>query len=382
MFAEKSNKDPSPLPAEGIQGLTFKGQLPEHNIDWANAGKHLTATETTLYHSKLERSSAFTPFKLQTAKKHNAYRQEFKQGATIVPRCFYFVQPEEDFPEDLSERYLHVKTDIENIQAKPPWDKVLSGRIYSEYLYRTALAKNIIPFGLINPPLSLLPAKTIGNEEEENKRIQLLNPAEIRQEGDLETAQWFENAEKIWETNKTEKNENVTFIDYLDWQKKLTTQNLNKKYLVIYNASAKNANSVIIDREWFDTDFVVECVAYVYYTNSLEEAYFLAAFLNSGYTNELIKNFQPRGLFGARHVHTKILEIPLNEYNSQNQHHQQLAELGRQCTEKVRQKYDCETYITTSKPYNVGTLRTQVRNWLRKELREIDGVLGRMLEEN
>jgi methylase of polypeptide subunit release factors len=380
MFAESSNKDPNPLPAKGIQGLTFKGQLPEHNIDWAYAGKHLTATETTFYHSKLERSSAFTPFKLQTAKKHNAYRQEFKQGATIVPRCFYFVQPEEEFPEDLSERYLHVKTDIENIQAKPPWDKVLSGRIYSEYLYRTALAKNIIPFGLINPPLSLLPAKTIGNKEE-NKRIQLLNPSEIRQEGDLETAQWFEEAERIWEANKTEKNRDVTILEYFDWQKKLTVQNLNKRYLVLYNASAKNANAFVVDRKWFDVNFVVDYAAYVYYTNKIEEAFYLAAFFNSDYANELIKPFQAKGNFGPRHISKKILEIPLNEYDPKNQHHQQLAELGRQCTEKVRQKYDCETYITTSKPYNVGTLRTQVRNWLRKELREIDGVLRRMLEE-
>lgn len=64
-----------------------------------------------------------------------------------------------------------------------------------------------------------------------------------------------------------------------------------------------------------------------------------------------------------------------------NGNHQQLPELGRQCNEKVCQKYDCETYIITNKPYNVGTLRTQVRDWLSTELREIDGVLRRMLEE-
>jgi hypothetical protein len=154
IFAQKPNdKEKRAISAKGINAKTFTGQLPDHNNNWSIAQKHLKEVHTTFYYSKLQHSTAFTDFKMKSEKQQkNAYRKYFKQGATIVPRCFYFVQPEEEFPEDLSERYLHVKTDIENIQAKPPWDKVLSGRIYSEYLYRTALAKNIIPFGLINPP--------------------------------------------------------------------------------------------------------------------------------------------------------------------------------------------------------------------------------------
>jgi type I restriction-modification system DNA methylase subunit len=375
-FAEKSDKERNPLPANGVEGLAFKGVLPNQNIDWAVGKNHLAETTTTFYYSKLERSSAFTPFKLKTEKRHNAYRQAFKQGATIVPRCFYFVQPEEAFPEDLQDRYLYVNTDIENIQAKPPWDKQLSGRVYSEYLYRTALAKNILPFGLINPPLALLPVKK--NDQE---RLKLLSPDQIQEEGDLETAQWFEEAEKLWEANKTEKNKDTTFIAYLDWQKKLTSQNLTQRYLVLYNASAKNANAFIVDRYWFDADFVIDYTAYVYYTDSLEEAYFLAAFFNSDYANEVIKPFQAKGNFGPRHISKKILEIPLNQYDSQNTHHQMLSELGRQCTEKVRQHFNAGSFVYTDEYYNIGSLRTAVRSHLAKELREIDAVLRGMLEK-
>jgi hypothetical protein len=84
---------------------------------------------------------------------------------------------------------------------------------------------------------------------------------------------------------------------------------LNDPYLVLYNTSGKDANATVIKREDIDFEFIVECVTYVYYTLDINEAYFLAAFLNSTIPNMQMKDFQAKGLFGARHVHKKILDI-------------------------------------------------------------------------
>jgi hypothetical protein len=91
----------------------------------------------------------------------------------------------------------------------------------------------------------------------------------------------------------------------LNFQNKITTQNFNADYLVLYNALGKDAHSVVVDRTKYDLDFIVDYKSYVFYTQSSEEAYYLTAILNSTAPNEMIKNFQARGLFGARGVEKK-----------------------------------------------------------------------------
>ena len=56
-------------------------------------------------------------------------------------------------------------------------------------------------------------------------------------------------------------------------------------------------------REELDLRFIVDTKAYAFYTFNLNEAYYLSAILNSTAPNLMMKDFQSRGLFGARDVH-------------------------------------------------------------------------------
>ena len=86
----------------------------------------------------------------------------------------------------------------------------------------------------------------------------------------------------------------------MNWQNKLTDQDLNVPYLVLYNKSAKDANSTIVKRSEIDLEFVVENKAYSFSTYNLDEAYYLSAMLNSTFVNESMKDFQT-------HFHNRLL---------------------------------------------------------------------------
>ncbi len=111
------------------------------------------------------------------------------------------------------------------------------------------------------------------------------------------------NAERIWEIKRTPKSKMMSILDRLDFQKGLQGQDINSRYLVLYNSSAKDANAMIVDRKMLPFEFIVESKAYVYFTDNLLEANYLVAILNSSIPNLMIKNFQTKGLFGPRDIH-------------------------------------------------------------------------------
>ncbi len=371
LFAEKSAGSLL-ADASMFDGRLFSGKLSAHNANWQQAEPKLIETETKFYYVRQGNSTAFSQ-KQQTAETQpNPYKNSFKQGATIVPRAFYFVELNQDLPPDFDEdRIVNIRTMLLT-DAKEPWKNIeLRGRIECKFLYRTALSKSILPFALHQPDLVVLPAtiETIA----ESKRIKLHTSDELRQAGFLDASRWFNEAEKLWEERRTEKNQNINAKNYLNWQNKLTDQNLNKPYLVLYNSSAKDANSTIVKRSEIDLEFVVESVTYVYATDNLDEAYYLSTIFNSAVPNELMKDFQARGLFGARHVHKKILDVYFPRFSADDERHLRLARLSESCHDKAKE------FLQKVEPMNLGRLRLEVKKYLKDEMTAIDAIVGDML---
>jgi len=197
----------------------------------------------------------------------------------------------------------------------------------------------------------------------------------------LLASKWFGNVENIWGIHRTEKNKNITAKDYLNWQTKLTTQNLNAPYLVLYNSSGKDANSVVVKRNEIGLEFFADYKTYVLHFQNIQEAYYLSAILNSSIPNESMKEFQSRGLFGARDVSKKILDIYYPKFDGNDPVHVKLAELSKSAHEKA------SGFIKDNPPkqelsaIHLGRMRTSLKKHLVKELGEIDkivkGVIGK-----
>jgi hypothetical protein len=379
LFAQKSDMHEA-IQKNGLQGKTFNGKLPTHNSNWNIAADKLAEEKVKWFYLKQGNSSAFSTRKPIAKSKPNPYKNEFKQGATIVPRSLYLVDLNQPMPPDFEDRILNVRTSAAiRRDAKKPWTDIdLKGKIESRFLFRTALSKSILPFVFFNPNLVVLPI-TIEQNDIGDKSIDLHSSDELRGEGFLNASSWFRKAENTWEERKTEKAKNMTNLNRLDFQRGISEQNLNAPYLVLYNSSAQDANATVVKRADLDLEFIVDHKAYVFYTHFLNEAYYLSAFFNSAAPNEMMKDFQSRGLFGARDIHKKILDIYFPRFYESNKAHLQLATLSETAHKRAA------AFLRINPPQHeltaahLGRLRVEIKKHLETELQEIDRLVEQII---
>lgn len=375
------------IPEKGIKGFSFAAKLDDTDMSLERALPALEKTPTRWHYSILVRKKKQTRSALARERFVNGagsspYAQEFRQGATIVPRNFYFIEVAQLYEgSPLDYEVLYVKSLILP-EAKAPWKSLkIDHHIEVKFLYRTALAKNLLPFALVNPPLVVLPVAIA--EESGKKRIELLTAEELLNRGYNRTCSWFEKAEALWEKHQTDRSKlnKMSLYDRLDYQRGLTEQDLNARYLVLYTASATDACAVVLDRTKLDAEFIVESVCYWHAPKSKREGHYLASFLNSGVANEKIKAFQASGLFGERHVHKKILDLPFPRFDAKDKRHLRLAQLGELCAKKA-QAFIAKHYPNADfDARNLGRARNQLRAELSAELNAIDALVEALLSE-
>jgi len=379
-FAEKkSEKQNGKILA--IEGKQFEGRLSAHNCHYDIAETQLKETPVKWYLKTQGSATAFSITKNSTKNAINHYKLLFKQGATIVPRSFYFVDLNQEMPNDFYNRIINIKTSADSqTDAKAHWKMILSGQVESKFIYRTAISKSILPFYLHNPAWITLPI-TVENEADGLKRIKLHTSNQLMMSGELKAWRWFENVENLWNINRTEKSKNMSATDRIDFQKGLVSQNLNARYLVLYNASAKDANALVFDRQSIDFEFLAESKTYTYYTDNKQEADYLSAILNSSIPNKQIKDFQTRGLFGPRDIHKKILDVYFPKFNAHNKLHLQLSELGNLCAEKAKSFVESNPPQKNLSTHSLGKLRVEIKKHLLNELSKIDKIVEKIIKE-
>jgi hypothetical protein len=241
------------------------------------------------------------------------------------------------------------------------------------------MAKSVLPFALYKPSLIVLPI-VVNENNNKLKTIKIFSAKTLMQEGFLNASKWFQNIENIWNIHRTALNNKYTSEQYLNFQNKITTQNLNADYLVLYNALGKDAHSVVVDRTKYDLDFIVDYKSYVFYTQSSKEAYYLTAILNSTAPNEMMKNFQARGLFGARGVEKKILDIFYPKYDDTNEVHQKLAALSQTAHAKASQYLKDNVPRQELSAIHLGRIRTDIKKHLSEEMKAIDKLVKRIID--
>ncbi|MEO5606693.1 MAG: N-6 DNA methylase [Polaromonas sp.] len=377
------------LPRNGLVGRVLHGKLPRPHMHWSDAQAFIKEDNTRWYFQELgnaqskKKRSALVETRLQGGSGGNAYAPRFRQGATIVPRAFYFVQSQGaslDGLTDLADRVVNLRTHPLAVEgAKKPWDGIaLTGAMQGKYLFRTALARNVLPFALVNPPLVALPLVKEGDLDAEGQplpgkqRWRLLTAAELTARGDLEAARWFGQCERLWDERRSDsaKKQKSSMTDWLDWQRKLTGQPVDVKWAVMYTASGTDASAVATEVGSGPLRLLADHKTYIAFVASEDEAHFVACYLNCGYINRTIKEFQSRGLFGPRDVHKKILELPWPDFSPNRPSHRRLVALGRSAAQAVQGILGSQQDLELD-PRTLGRLRSSIR-------RELAGVMGQI----
>lgn len=379
----------NPLPLAGLPGLRFTGRLPRAHLHWADAQHRLHEEPVRWFYSRLQDTRGRSPSALTNERASgfsgtNAYADLFTQGATIVPRNFFFVEVDgiaDHESASMRDRVLSLRTtEASNVEAKAPWrDKRIARRAEGQFLFRTAISRSIVPFALVDPPLVLLPLIEVEGEGSNPARYEVLESEALMAMGARYASGWFAEADRIWNAHRTEKNaaRETTLIEYLNWQGKLTGQNPASRYLVIYTSSSSDASACVVDRTTFDHPFVVDHKAYWCAFDSLQEAHFVAGYLNSNWANDTIKDFQSRGLFGPRDIHKTILKLPFPRFRPSDPDHRALADLSAACASAAIRFIEHHRFGELTSRL-LGRVRSQLRGELSSDLESIDVLVSKL----
>jgi len=345
----------------------WAGKLPAKDLPWAVAKERLSekaATGRVIFLGDRTALSTVRGSVHPTAS--SAYAGCFRQGATIVPRNFYFVRVKELDGAPDPDRLYWAETDPEQAEdAKPPYKEIhLSGHVEGRFIYCTALSKHLVPFAMLEPATVVLPLSPEGDG------LKLCSAEALRHAGFRGFAAWMRKAELVWNEKRERKADRQSVYDWLDYQGKMTNQKLGARYMVVYNAAGTNLAAASVDRQSLPLEFIVEHKLYWAACTTAAEADYVAALLNSEAVNKAIKPFQSMGLMGERDIEKKVLDLPFPAYAAANATHQALAELGKQARVKA-------AVLVKSPDFPPHLARR--RAWMREQLEDLLAQIDEMV---
>ncbi len=343
----------------GIPSFAWEGSPPKRNASLAEARKILRSSK-----GKYDFLGGGDP--------KSDYHSQFFQGASLLPRCLVFVEPQPNAALVLDCPFLQTGADAWD-DAKKEWRVKVSGEVEADYLFGTVLAKDLIPFAVRKLSLVALPVK-----ETRLHDIVMLSSADILGEGHIRASDWFKEAERIWE--KRRKDKKMKLGNRLDYQHLLTSQDLRAKFIILYNKSGTNLSAAMLTPKETKKigalpirGFIADNVCYRYYAASEEEAAYLVGILNSTVVNEAIKPYQPEGLLGERDIHRRPFEacaIPL--FDPKHRLHQRIAETARRAREELLP-------VVPKMQTPVATARADARRLVANHLHKLDQLVTELL---
>jgi len=370
-----------------LPGEVLSGTLNRKNASLQEANRDLKAEATAFHVVQQGKRTFFSTSRKKIAAHRSFYQPYFKQGATIVPRNFWFVDFKFYPSLGIDPTQPLVMTDPRaEAEAKAPYKGTrFEAPIEADFLYATLLSTDLLPFGHFDFRPVVLPLV------EDGQGYRILDAAQARAKGFLRLAEWIERAQEVWTKRRREKAKRGDALNWLNYRNKLTDQDPKAKYVVLYPKSAtflcatavpskRIVNRVGVQEVTLQR-FVADHVTYSFETTERGEADYLVALLNSPTIDTFIKPMQARGLWGPRDIHKKVWELPIPEFSGKNPNHTRLTGMAETCAEKVREMVPelKKLFAEVRGPHAIGRARTAVRNALSEELAEIDSLVKEIL---
>jgi SAM-dependent methyltransferase len=371
LFAKRETLPGSPK--EKLPVLEWEGKLPGRDVSWAVAKKCLNSSDKigrVIYLGS--RAALSTAPGATSPSAPSKYLKVFKQGATIVPRSFYFVKID-DLGTTLDPDNLYwAKTEPEQAaQAKKPYNDVkMSGLVEGRFIYTTAVSRHLVPYAMLPPVTVVLPI------EIKDDVPMMVTADTLTKNGYREFGKWMHEAERLWAEKRGEKADKETAYEWLDYQGKLTAQDMRHKHLVLYNHSGMNVAAAYFNRQNQFAPFIVDVKLYWAAFSTRAEADYVVAVFNSETVNLAIKPFQSVGLLGERDIHKKLLELPIPVYDHEDPKHQKISELGAKARETAVIAIKSGTFPLDS---SIAKQRGFIRTHLEVEMEEIDTLVAKLL---
>ncbi len=241
----------------------------------------------------------------------SAYREKFRQGATLVPRMLCLVEEVQSVGMLGSAADTPIVQSRRTRQEKEPWKSLpaLQQQVEREFLRPVYLGESIAPYRLLQPVQGVIPW--------EAGKKRLLDAAAAQHSGYPHLAGWLQEAERLWDTRGAGK---MTLVERWDYHRELNAQFPVPSVRVVFAASGTLPAAAILNED----QGVLEHALYWAATGK-REAHYIVAILNSEAARSQVAAMQARGQWGARHFDKLMFELPIPLFNVNDPLHRELS---------------------------------------------------------
>lgn len=171
-----------PMPATA---QVWTGKLPRGQSGWVDVAPHVTRIDASLgsQHDAEEVPAAVSP-----------YAAQFSQGATIVPRVLFMVEPAPVTPLGSASGRRPVRS-ARSATEKPPWKDLgpLTHSVESQFIRPVLFGESVLPFRVLPARDAVLAVDGTELLSGDNDRIDMYPGL----------ASWVRDAEKVWNENRS-----------------------------------------------------------------------------------------------------------------------------------------------------------------------------------
>ena len=308
------------------------------------------------------------------------YARLAREGATIVPRCLFFVNEIEN-PVLVQAAQTMATSPRRGVYDRRPWRDLdltaLSGQpIENSHIFSMQLNETLVPYNTLEPLKVVLPLQRGRGMIPTDP----LGPGGVQLGGmAMRMRTRWQTISHIWEANKSP-NTRLNLLGQIDYMRKLSAQlqwqadSEDRPFRVLHSQGGQPTAAICADN-----DDIVDVGMYWVTCQSITEANYLLAIINSEALYVAVAPLMSRGQFGARNLHKQMWKLPIPEFDPANPLHVAISEAGEtaaagaaQQLAQLRERRDNVT---------VTIARREIRKWLREsdEGKAVEEVVAKLL---
>ena len=309
------------------------------------------------------------------------YMDYARQGASIVPRCLFFVNETQNTAIIQAGNTITVNP-RRGSNDKKPWSgldltAITDQTIESSHVFDIHLGETIVPYATLDSLKAVLPMKEGDAQLPTDKkgtggiRLSSLN-RRMRERWRTISGLWDQNKQRVNKLNLLGR------LDYhgelsaqLEWQ-----QNpLDRPIRLVYSSAGEPTAAILQD-----DDAIVDYKLFWIACEDIQEASYLLCIINSQALYNAATPFMSKGLFGARDLQKHLWKLPIPAYNGRNRRHATIAQAGQAAAEGASQQL-AQLRKERGPKLTVTIARHELRKWLRAsaEGRAVEAGVGRLL---
>ena len=304
-----------------------------------------------------------------------------RNGATIFPRCLFFVN-EIESPVIVQAAQTMTVNPRRGSQDKAPWRNLdltaITGEtIETQHIYEVHLGETVVPYATLEPLQAVLPVR----RGEYEIPTDTDGPGGIRLGGlERRARYWWQTISRMWDTNKATANK-LNLYGQLNYYGKLSgqlewQQEHNSRAVRILYAGSGQPTAALLQ----DDAAIIDYTLFWITCKNMDEANYLLAIINSQALYEAVQPLMPKGQFGARHLQKHLWKLPIPEFDAGDALHCEVAEAGRLAAVGAQGRLT-ELRAERGARLTVTIARRELRAWLRggAEGAAVEGLVSKLL---